>query len=97
MSAIVKVTTVGSSVGIVLPKEILSKLHVEKGDSLYITETPDGVHSRRMTKNLSDRSKSGKESCVSTATRFASWLSSWLWPCPFGLKREWFWLITICS
>ncbi len=43
MSAIVKVTTVGSSVGIVLPKEILSKLHVEKGDSLYITETPDGV------------------------------------------------------
>jgi putative addiction module antidote len=43
MSAIVKVTTVGSSVGIVLPKEILSKLHVEKGDSLYLTETPDGV------------------------------------------------------
>ena len=43
MSAIVKITTVGSSVGIVLPKEILSKLHVEKGDSLYITETPDGV------------------------------------------------------
>ncbi len=43
MSVIVKVTTVGSSVGIVLPKEILSKLHVQKGDSLYITETPDGV------------------------------------------------------
>jgi putative addiction module antidote len=43
MSTIVKVTTVGSSVGIVLPKEILSKLHVEKGDSLYITETPQGI------------------------------------------------------
>lgn len=41
--SVVKVTTVGSSVGIVLPKEILSKLHVEKGDSLYITETPSGV------------------------------------------------------
>jgi putative addiction module antidote len=39
----VKVTTVGSSVGIVLPKEVLSKLHVQKGDSLFITETPDGV------------------------------------------------------
>jgi putative addiction module antidote len=43
MSAIVKITTVGSSVGIVLPKEILAKLRVQKGDSLYITETPDGV------------------------------------------------------
>ena len=43
MSAVVKITTVGSSVGIVLPKEILAKLHVEKGDSLYLTETPDGV------------------------------------------------------
>jgi putative addiction module antidote len=43
MGAVVKITTVGSSVGIVLPKEILSKLRVEKGDSLYITETPDGV------------------------------------------------------
>lgn len=43
MGVIVKITTVGSSVGIVLPKEILSRLRVEKGDSLYITETPDGV------------------------------------------------------
>jgi putative addiction module antidote len=43
MGTVVKITTVGSSVGIVLPKEILSRLHVEKGDSLYITETPDGV------------------------------------------------------
>ena len=43
MAIEVKVTTVGNSVGIVLPKEVLSRLHVEKGDSLYVTETPDGV------------------------------------------------------
>ncbi|HVW78814.1 MAG TPA: AbrB/MazE/SpoVT family DNA-binding domain-containing protein [Alloacidobacterium sp.] len=43
MSAVVKITTVGSSAGIVLPKEILAKLRVEKGDSLYITETPQGI------------------------------------------------------
>lgn len=41
--ATVKVTTVGSSVGIVLPKDLLSKLRVEKGDTLYVTETPDGI------------------------------------------------------
>ena len=43
MGATVKVTTIGNSVGIVLPKEVLSRLHVEKGDSLYILETPDGI------------------------------------------------------
>jgi putative addiction module antidote len=39
----VKVTTVGSSVGIVLPREILNRLHVDKGDTVYLTESPDGV------------------------------------------------------
>ncbi|MBV8631944.1 MAG: AbrB/MazE/SpoVT family DNA-binding domain-containing protein, partial [Silvibacterium sp.] len=43
MTATVKVTTVGNSVGIVLPKEILARLNVKKGDTLYVTETPDGV------------------------------------------------------
>jgi putative addiction module antidote len=38
-----KVLTVGSSIGIVLPKEILAHLKVQKGDSLFISETPDGI------------------------------------------------------
>lgn len=38
-----KVTTVGNSVGIVLPKEILERLRVEKGDTLYAMETPNGI------------------------------------------------------
>jgi putative addiction module antidote len=37
-----KVTTVGSSVGVVLPKEVLARLKVSKGDSLFLTESPDG-------------------------------------------------------
>jgi putative addiction module antidote len=39
----VKVTTIESSAGIVLPKEILTKLRVEKGDSLFLTEAPGGI------------------------------------------------------
>ena len=39
----VKVTTVGSSAGIVLPREILNLLHVEKGDTVYLTQSPDGI------------------------------------------------------
>jgi putative addiction module antidote len=38
----VKVTTVGSSVGIVLPKEALGKMKISKGDTLYLMEGPDG-------------------------------------------------------
>ncbi|MBU2550027.1 MAG: AbrB/MazE/SpoVT family DNA-binding domain-containing protein [Proteobacteria bacterium] len=38
-----KVTTVGNSVGVVLPKEILARLRITKGDTLYVLETPDGI------------------------------------------------------
>ena len=38
-----KVTQIGNSVGVVLPKELLAKLRVSKGDTLTVTETPDGV------------------------------------------------------
>ena len=38
-----KLTTVGNSVGVVLPREILDKLRVQKGDSLYVLETPRGI------------------------------------------------------
>jgi len=37
-----KVTTIGSSVGVVLPKEVLARLKVSKGDSLFLTESPEG-------------------------------------------------------
>ncbi len=37
-----KLTTVGNSVGVILPKEVLARLRVEKGDALYLTEATDG-------------------------------------------------------
>jgi len=40
---ILKVMTVGNSVGIVLPKELLERLRVQKGDSLYVIETKQGI------------------------------------------------------
>ncbi len=38
-----KVTAIGNSVGVILPRELLAKLGVEKGDMLSVVETPDGV------------------------------------------------------
>lgn len=39
----IKITTVGNSAGVILPKELLARLRLEKGDTLYATELPDGV------------------------------------------------------
>jgi putative addiction module antidote len=37
-----KVTTVGASAGVILTKEALARLKVQKGDTVYLTEAPDG-------------------------------------------------------
>ena len=39
----VKITAIGNSVGIVLPKEALTKLRADKGDVLYLVDTPEGL------------------------------------------------------
>ncbi len=39
---LLKLTQVGNSVGVILPKELLARLRVEKGDAVYVTETPEG-------------------------------------------------------
>ena len=39
----VKLSTVGNSIGIVIPKELLEKLRVGKGDVMQVLETPRGI------------------------------------------------------
>lgn len=39
-----KITTIGNSAGVVLPRELLARLRLNKGDALYVTETPDGIN-----------------------------------------------------
>lgn len=41
--AALKLTSIGNSVGVILPKELLVKLGVQKGDTLFAVETPDGL------------------------------------------------------
>ena len=43
MTKSLKITTVGSSAGVVLPKELLARLHVAKGDRLFVIETASGI------------------------------------------------------
>jgi putative addiction module antidote len=37
-----KLTAVGTSTGVVIPKEMLTRMNVRKGDLLYAAETTDG-------------------------------------------------------
>jgi putative addiction module antidote len=43
MNATLKITRIGNSAGVVLPKEVLARLRVGLGDALHLTEAPDGV------------------------------------------------------
>ena len=38
-----KLTQIGNSVGVILPKDVLARLKVEKGDSLYLIDAANGV------------------------------------------------------
>ena len=38
-----KLKNIGNSVGVIIPKELLAKLGLDQGDTLYAIETPDGV------------------------------------------------------
>ncbi len=41
--ATLKVTQIGNSLGVILPKEVAARLKVEKGDELAYVETPGGI------------------------------------------------------
>lgn len=38
-----KITTIGNSAGVILPKELLARLRVDKGDALHAIELADGI------------------------------------------------------
>lgn len=37
-----KVTKIGNSLGVILPRDLLIRMKLDKGDSLFLTETPEG-------------------------------------------------------
>ncbi len=39
-----KLTQIGNSVGVILPKEVLARLKLQKGDMVYLTDAANGVN-----------------------------------------------------
>ena len=56
-----KLTQIGNSVGVILPKEVLARLKVEKGSSVFITETPSGYALTPYDPALAEQIDAGRE------------------------------------
>lgn len=46
MNKALKLIPIGNSTGVILPKDVLARLHVAQGDTVSISETPGGVELR---------------------------------------------------
>jgi putative addiction module antidote len=44
MATTAKIIAIGNSAGIILPKEIMDRLKLQKGDTVCLSETPFGEH-----------------------------------------------------
>ena len=56
-----KLTQIGNSVGVILPKEILARLKLEKGDTVFVTETPEGFAVTPYDPALEEQINAGRE------------------------------------
>lgn len=56
-----KVTQIGNSLGVILPREVLARLKLEKGDVVHLTESPDGVVMTPYDPQLDEQLRLGRE------------------------------------
>lgn len=56
-----KLSQIGNSLGVILPKEVLARLKLEKGDSIFITETAEGIALTPYNPALDEQLTAGRE------------------------------------
>jgi putative addiction module antidote len=56
-----KVSQIGNSLGVILPKEVITQLRVEKGDALWLVEGPNGYHLTPYNTELSSQMEAARE------------------------------------
>ena len=56
-----KITQIGNSLGLILPKEMLARLKLEKGDTVHITESPGGLVVTPFDPALDEQLRLGRE------------------------------------
>ncbi|WP_372825725.1 AbrB/MazE/SpoVT family DNA-binding domain-containing protein [Polaromonas sp.] len=58
---ILKLTQIGNSIGVILPREVLGRLKLEKGESVFLVETPDGYAITPYNPALNEQVQAGRE------------------------------------
>lgn len=56
-----KLTQIGNSVGVILPKEALAALKLEKGDTIHLSESPEGFQITPYDPTLADQLDLGRD------------------------------------
>lgn len=58
---ILKLTQIGNSVGVILPKQALRRLRLEKGQTVFLTESPEGYNLTPYDPTLEEQVQAGRE------------------------------------
>ncbi|MDO8347681.1 MAG: AbrB/MazE/SpoVT family DNA-binding domain-containing protein [Rugosibacter sp.] len=61
MNFTLKLTQIGNSVGVILPKEALAALKLEKGDTIHLSESPEGFQITPYDPTLADQLDLGRD------------------------------------
>lgn len=59
--ATVRVTQIGNSLGVILPRDLAERLRVRKGDELSVVETPDGIELTRYDPDFEEKMALARE------------------------------------
>jgi len=56
-----KITQIGNSLGVILPKEVLAELKARKGDTLLVSAAPGGVRLTAYNPKVAEQVETGRE------------------------------------
>ena len=56
-----KLTQIGNSVGVILPKDVLARLRLERGDTVFVTDAANGVLLTPFDPELAEQLEAGRE------------------------------------
>ena len=59
--ATLKLTQIGNSLGVILPKEVLARLKLQKGDAVFVTDAANGVMLTPYDPDLDQQLEIGRE------------------------------------
>ncbi|PWS38640.1 AbrB/MazE/SpoVT family DNA-binding domain-containing protein [Falsiroseomonas bella] len=70
--ASVRLRSVGNSVGVVFPKELLAKYNLSEGDTVQVVETPDGFLLTPVSPDVEEQLRLGRELMKTYRETFAA-------------------------